>query len=101
MPRLRLANWPMNTSFTSGTRIIPTGPRIRRIRLRELIGSRRHLAIGWRRQLTTIPMIDDVHDALLQLRLIQEAIQRLKSEGRKKHTRMAADGRVFNISENR
>jgi len=49
----------------------------------------------------TIPMIDDVYAALIELRQIQEAIQKLKSKGRGKQVRMVSDGRVFNISENR
>ena len=53
----------------------------------------------------TIPMIDDVYSALIELRKIQEAIQQLKSKDRTtqelKCVRMVADGRVFNISENR
>jgi integrase len=50
-------------------------------------------------------MIDDVYSALIELRKIQEAIQQLKSKDRTtqelKCVRMVADGRVFNISENR
>ena len=52
----------------------------------------------------TIPMIDDVFDALKELRDIQRDIAAIQSEGKssdKPAQRMVADGRVFNIAENR
>ena len=49
----------------------------------------------------TIPMIDDVYSALIKLRQIQEEILKLKSNDGTKQVRMVANGRVFNISENR
>jgi len=52
----------------------------------------------------TIPMIDDVFDALKELRAIQRKIAELQSEGKssdKPAQRMVADGRVFSIAENR
>jgi len=52
----------------------------------------------------TIPMIDDVFDALEELRYIQQEIAEIQSESKssgKPAQRMVADGRVFNISENR
>jgi len=52
----------------------------------------------------TIPMIDDVFDALKELRDIQREIAEIQSEGKssdKPVHRMVADGRVFNIAENR
>ncbi len=49
----------------------------------------------------TIPMIDDVYKALIELRQIQKEILSLKAEGPGKQVRMVANGRVFNISENR
>jgi hypothetical protein len=52
----------------------------------------------------TIPMIDDVFDALMELRDIQRDIAAIQSEGKssdKPAQRMVADGRVFNIAENR
>jgi integrase len=47
----------------------------------------------------TIPMIDDVYEALMQLREIQTELAELRGEG--KQQRMVADGRVFQIAENR
>jgi integrase len=52
----------------------------------------------------TIPMIDDVFEALQELRKIQREIAEIQAEGKsseKAAQRMVADGRVFNISENR
>lgn len=53
----------------------------------------------------TIPMIDDVYRALHELRRIQDEIRRIQDEARgqrkPKRVRMVANGRVFNISENR
>lgn len=49
----------------------------------------------------TIPMIDDVYDALLKLRALQAEIIELQNSSEKKLVRMVADGRVFNISEDR
>jgi len=52
----------------------------------------------------TIPMIDDVFDALKESREIQREIAEIQSEGKtsdKPAQRMVADGRVFNIAENR
>ncbi|WP_213805778.1 tyrosine-type recombinase/integrase [Granulicella sp. dw_53] len=46
----------------------------------------------------TIPMIDDVYEALQELRTIQEEITRLQDGERQ---RMSSDGRVFNIAVNR
>jgi integrase len=50
-------------------------------------------------------MIDDVYDALIELKRIQEEIQRIQERNRRddepKPVRMVANGRVFNISENR
>ena len=52
-----------------------------------------------------IPMIDDVYAALRELQTIQASIQAIRDEnaaGENHSTsRMVADGRVFNISENR
>lgn len=51
----------------------------------------------------TIYLIDDVHDALMELQMVQEELAQLQSEvkGSKAPQRMVADGRVFAISENR
>jgi integrase len=52
----------------------------------------------------TIPMIDDVYEALQELRSIQREIAEIQADGKsseKPPQRMVADGRVFNISENR
>jgi integrase len=52
----------------------------------------------------TIPMIDDVFEALIELKNIQREIAEIQAEGKsseKPAQRMVADGRVFNISENR
>jgi integrase len=53
----------------------------------------------------TIPMIDDVHNALTELRSIQVEVEALQAESErhpgKAPQRMVAGGRVFNISENR
>jgi integrase len=52
----------------------------------------------------TIPMIDDVFEALQELKNIQREIAEIQSEGKSSERpaqRMVADGRVFNISENR
>lgn len=51
----------------------------------------------------TIPMIDDVYKALRELRTIQKQVQRIQTEGSEQteRVRMVANGRIFNISENR
>jgi site-specific recombinase XerD len=52
----------------------------------------------------TIPMIDDVFEALIELKNIQREIAEIQAESKyseKAAQRMVADGRVFNISENR
>jgi integrase len=52
----------------------------------------------------TIPMIDDVLEALKEKRDIQKEIAEIQAEGKlsdKPAQRMVADGRVFNITENR
>jgi integrase len=53
----------------------------------------------------TVPMIDDVYNALRELQKIQEEIQRIQNETKSdcgpEPVRMVANGRVFNISENR
>jgi integrase len=49
-----------------------------------------------------IPMINDVYDALREMQDIQREIAEIQSEDcDKDRQRMVADGRVFNISENR
>jgi integrase len=50
-----------------------------------------------------IPMIDDVYDALIELKEIQREIAKILAEDENdtERQRMVADGRVFNISENR
>ena len=60
-----------------------------------------HLPRAKNGEAQTIPMIDDVYSALIELRQIQEEILKLKSKGGSKQVRMVANGRVFNISENR
>ena len=52
----------------------------------------------------TIPMIDDVREALIELQGIQRELVELHAEADeldKEPQRMVAGGRVFNISENR
>ncbi len=49
----------------------------------------------------TLPMIDDVYDALLELREIQAEIDAIRKSNPTEAIRMASNGRVFNISENR
>jgi integrase len=53
----------------------------------------------------TIPMIDDVNDALREVQTLQKEIQRFQDEwkrtGRPKPKRLVANGRVFNILDNR
>jgi integrase len=52
----------------------------------------------------TIPMIDDVFEALKELKNIQREIAAIQAGGKSSERpaqRMVADGRVFNISENR
>jgi integrase len=53
----------------------------------------------------TVPMIDDVYEALHALQRIQDQIRKLQAavprKGRGNRKRMVANGRVFNISENR
>jgi len=51
-----------------------------------------------------IPMIDDVFEALQELRTIQQEIAEIQSDGKSSDRptqRMVSDGRVFNITENR
>jgi integrase len=49
-----------------------------------------------------IPMIDDVYDALKEMQGIQRELTEMQAEdGDKDRQRMVADGRVFNITENR
>jgi integrase len=49
-----------------------------------------------------IPMIDDVYDALREMQDIQREIAKIQSDAcDKDRQRMVADGRVFNITENR
>ena len=50
-----------------------------------------------------VPMIDDVYKALGELQKIQRQVQRIQSESsdNAERVRMIANGRVFNISENR
>jgi integrase len=51
----------------------------------------------------TVPMIDDVYKTLRELQKIQKQILRIQAEGSEQTERMrlVANGRVFNISENR
>jgi integrase len=50
----------------------------------------------------TIPMIDDVYDALVELQGIQRELAELYAEsGSAPEQRLVADGRVFQITENR
>lgn len=51
----------------------------------------------------TIPMIDDVYKALRELQKIQKQLHRIQAENGEptERVRMVANGRVFNISENR